>query len=73
MRFNNLINNTYKCWADTPSILPDIRCQIVFINGTFFIKTMGELNIVSNVLKIKLNVVVNNPLGAGNYWFGSTL
>lgn len=73
MRFNNLINNTYTCWTDDPSILLDNRCQIVFINGTFYMKTMGQLNIASNILEIKLNVVVNNPLSAGIYWYGSTL
>lgn len=36
-------------------------------------KTMGLLNIASNVLDLQLSVVANNPLVAGDYVFGTAL
>lgn len=71
--FNNPTSGLYKCWASTPSILLDTRCQIVFIDGRFYMKTVGILNIASNVLDLQLSVVANNPLVAGDYVFGTAL
>ena len=71
--FNNPMSNIYKCWTSNPSILLDNRCQIAFINGTFYIKSMGRLDIGSNLLDFQLSVVANNPLVAGDYVFGSAL
>ncbi len=73
MTFSNPSSTLFKCWANNPSILLDTNCQIVFINGTFYIKTVGMLNIVSNVLGLELNVIMNSPLVAGTYNYGAAL
>jgi len=36
-------------------------------------KTVGQLNIDSNVLGLELSLVMNSPLIAGSYVFGSAL
>ena len=45
----------------------------MFINGTFYVKTMGNLDIGSNLLDFQLSVLANNPLIAGDYVFGAAL
>jgi hypothetical protein len=73
MTFSNPTSVLYKCWANSQSILLDSSCQIVFVNGTFYIKTIGILNIVSNILGLELNIALNSPLIAGNYVYGAAL
>ena len=41
MTFNNPVSNIYKCWADTPSILLDSSCRIIYLDGLYYLKTIA--------------------------------